>query len=487
MSDLRIPAESAPRGKHVWTVGKRLTAGFATMVILLTAIGATSAFVMHQASIATKAIAQGFLPEMKVTTAFEREILNARIHFIYHVTIQKPGALELGWTRFRNARALVADLKGSVAREDLTDLVGLTQQLLADLDSYEVQLNKILDLVASGTRSGDEYTRTVSEWARLGGKLVGAAAELNRRSSELALAEAKVHSRELDSTVPLIIAGCIIAVIVAVVLGYLLVHAIGRMLRSGSRRLNDAADRMLCAFEEITRLSRSLAEGASEQASAVQQTSASCEEITATARKNAENSASMAEVLEQSATVSESGMEGLEQLRASVAEVAQASQSVSAILRTIDDIAFQTNILALNAAVEAARAGEAGAGFSVVAHEVRNLAQRSAQAARETAELIETSTQKADRSRTQVDAVAEVMRAVANHAGSSRGLACEVSAGSAQQTIDISQIAQAMEQIHKVTQHVSGSAGETATAAAEISCHAVEMKSIAKELSAFVG
>ena len=143
--------------------------------------------------------------------------------------------------------------------------------------------------------------------------------------------------------------------------------------------------------------SQSLAEGASEQAASLEETSASLEEMAGLTRKSAEGALIAKELLMQTCVSGDAGSEAMQRMNTAMSEIKAASDGIGRIIKTIDEIAFQTNILALNAAVEAARAGEAGMGFAVVADEVRNLAQRSAQAARETATRIEEAVSKSER------------------------------------------------------------------------------------------
>jgi methyl-accepting chemotaxis protein/methyl-accepting chemotaxis protein-1 (serine sensor receptor) len=160
-----------------------------------------------------------------------------------------------------------------------------------------------------------------------------------------------------------------------------------RVLHGIASNIGEGAEQVASAAVQVSSASQSLAQGSSEQAASLEETSSSSEEINSMTRKNAENSKVAAEFTSQVDQRVAAANQTLEQMAASMTEINTSSEKVSKIIKVIDEIAFQTNILALNAAVEAARAGEAGMGFAVVADEVRNLAQRCAQAARDTASL----------------------------------------------------------------------------------------------------
>lgn len=168
-----------------WSVRKKLVVGLAAIVLIANVVAAWCAFSMRRASMAMSELAQQQLPELALATAFEREILNARIHFIYHVTIQKPGALDSGWERFRNARALIPKLSQQVAASSaLGRLRGPTEQLAADLDQYEEALRRTLAAMSNRQTTGPGLTDLITEWAGVGARVVNGAAELQRLCSE---------------------------------------------------------------------------------------------------------------------------------------------------------------------------------------------------------------------------------------------------------------------------------------------------------------
>jgi methyl-accepting chemotaxis protein len=171
----------------------------------------------------------------------------------------------------------------------------------------------------------------------------------------------------------------------------------------------------------------------------------------------------------------------------SMQDITGSSDKISKIIKVIDEIAFQTNILALNAAVEAARAGEAGMGFAVVADEVRSLAQRSAQAAKDTAALIEESIAKSNEGSQRLEHVAQVIHAITESAAKVKTLVDEVNLGSQEQARGIAQISQSIAEMDRVTQANAASAEQSASASEEMSAQAEALQNIARELRSLVG
>jgi methyl-accepting chemotaxis protein len=251
--------------------------------------------------------------------------------------------------------------------------------------------------------------------------------------------------------------------------------------------LNEGADQVASASGQVSSASHSLAEGASEQASSLEETSASLEEMSSMTRQNADNSSQADTLMKEANQVIGKANDSMGELTNSMDEISKASEETQKIIKTIDEIAFQTNLLALNAAVEAARAGEAGAGFAVVADEVRNLAMRAADAAKNTAGLIEGTVKKIKDGSELVTTTNEAFTEVATSASRVGELVGEIAAASNEQAQGIDQVNKAISEMDKVTQQNAANAEESASASEEMNAQAQHMKRIVRELIALVG
>jgi methyl-accepting chemotaxis protein/methyl-accepting chemotaxis protein-1 (serine sensor receptor) len=232
---------------------------------------------------------------------------------------------------------------------------------------------------------------------------------------------------------------------------------------------------------------QSMSQGAAEQAASLEETSASMEEIAAMTRTNADNSQQAATLMAEAARVLDQSNQSLRDMVGAMDSIKESSNRVSKIIKTIDEIAFQTNILALNAAVEAARAGEAGMGFAVVADEVRNLAQRSAQAARDTTALIEGAIASSSAGSQRVTQAAESFSAITERVTSVKQLVDSVSVASGQQAHGIEQVLQSIRQMEKVTQTTAATAEESAAASEQLNAQAAVTMRLVERLEMMVG
>ncbi|MFN7917294.1 MAG: methyl-accepting chemotaxis protein [Vicinamibacterales bacterium] len=251
--------------------------------------------------------------------------------------------------------------------------------------------------------------------------------------------------------------------------------------------LSEGAAHVVAAANHVAASSQALAQGATEQAASLEETSASMEEMASMTRRNAEHARQAAELIIAVDDGVRDSNAALSQMVHSMKEIADSSGEVSKIIKTIDEIAFQTNLLALNAAVEAARAGEAGMGFAVVADEVRSLAQRSAEAAKTTAGLIENSVSRAKTGESQVQLVTHAIAQITDRVSQVKSLVHQVSEASRQQTQGIDQVASAIAQMEKVTQQTAATSEETAAASEETNAQALATMATTRRLEAFIG
>ncbi|MFZ5806348.1 MAG: methyl-accepting chemotaxis protein [Verrucomicrobiota bacterium] len=298
------------------------------------------------------------------------------------------------------------------------------------------------------------------------------------------LAGSALHSAATDAVASKSISmgGMIVGTGLALLMGIMFGNSISRKLKSISDRLVAGAAQAATASGQVSSASQSLAEGASEQAASLEETSSSLEEMSGMTKRNSDNAQAAKDLASEAKLAANEGTSDMELMISAMEEIKSSSDDVSKIIKTIDEIAFQTNILALNAAVEAARAGEAGMGFAVVADEVRALAQRSASAAKETAEKIQDAVFKSEQG-VQISAkVKESFQGITEKVRKVDELVAEISLASQEQNQGIGQINTAINQMDKVTQSNAANAEETASAAEELSAQAEELKMTVEDL-----
>jgi methyl-accepting chemotaxis protein len=281
--------------------------------------------------------------------------------------------------------------------------------------------------------------------------------------------------------------GLIAALLIAITIAFFIIRNSNRVLTAVANALDEGSDQVASAAAQVSSSSQSLAEGASEQAASLEETSSSLEEMASMTKRNAENAQKANDLAKQARTAADKGTADMQLMNGAMEAIKISSDDIAKIIKTIDEIAFQTNILALNAAVEAARAGEAGMGFAVVADEVRNLAQRSAQAAKETAGKIEGAITKTAQGVGISKQVSETLLEIATKARQVDELVSEVAGASREQTQGITQVNIAVGQMDKVTQSNAANAEESAAAAEELNAQAVTMKDSVADLLQLVG
>ena len=283
-----------------------------------------------------------------------------------------------------------------------------------------------------------------------------------------------------------IVIGLFLAIGMGAAIGIFLSKSISSALTKVINSLTEGSEQVSSASSQVSQSSQQMAEGASEQASSLEETSASLEEMSSMTKQNSDN-AKQANIMagETRASV-EKSRSAMTRMSDAILQIKGSSDQTAKIVKTIDEIAFQTNLLALNAAVEAARAGDAGKGFAVVAEEVRNLAQRSAEAAKNTSSLIEQSQKNADNGVQVSQEVATILTQIVDSVSRLSQLIGEVSSASQEQAKGIEQIGTAVTQMDKLTQSNAANAEESASASEELSAQANELNDMVNTLVGIV-
>jgi methyl-accepting chemotaxis protein len=256
------------------------------------------------------------------------------------------------------------------------------------------------------------------------------------------------------------------------------INATFESLEGTISQVNASSTQVASASGQIATGSQSLAEAASEQASSLEEISSSLEELSSISKQNADNSGQAKNLSQEASNSAKAGNVAMQEMTNSIGKIKTSSDETAKIIKTIDEIAFQTNLLALNAAVEAARAGEAGKGFAVVAEEVRNLAQRSASAAKNTSDLIQQATDNADEGVKISGEVVKTFAEINQSIGKVNDLIAEISAASLEQSQGIGQINTAVTDMDKLTQSSAANSEESASAAQELSAQVSELKNM---------
>ena len=322
--------------------------------------------------------------------------------------------------------------------------------------------------------------------AALGVAIGELATELSSAANNASTEEARVVVANLGLSSLIMIIGLIIAFVLGIILSIMIINSIVKPIADAIHGLYSGAAQVTAASGEIASVSQGMASGASEQAASLEEISSNLNEITAMTKQTADNARTAENLMAKSNDIGKMSSEAMNRLQSAIAEIQQSSNDTAKILKDIDEIAFQTNLLALNAAVEAARAGEAGKGFAVVAEEVRNLAQRSAESAKKTADLIETSQLK---SQIGVDSLADTVKYMNEDAENAKKIDVvihEIATAADEQARGISQVNQAIGNMDQVTQANASSSEELAASSEELSSQAMSMNDLVGELVGIV-
>lgn len=273
---------------------------------------------------------------------------------------------------------------------------------------------------------------------------------------------------------------------ISTLIWYMMSRKLTGRLNQITNTLSESSAQLSSSSSQISSASQSLAEGATEQAAGLEEASSSLEEMSAMTRQNADNAAQASTLSSEARKAANHGSESMSQMESAINQIQKSSDETAKIIKVIDEIAFQTNLLALNAAVEAARAGEAGKGFAVVAEEVRNLAIRSAEAAKNTSALIEQSVANSQNGVEICGKVKSALNEIVSSISKTTDLVSEIAAASNEQAQGVDQINGAVSQMDKVVQQNAANAEQSASASHELTSQAQSIDRIVDQLAQLV-
>ncbi|HVU18521.1 MAG TPA: methyl-accepting chemotaxis protein [Candidatus Didemnitutus sp.] len=469
------------------TIARRLAAGFSLLVLLNAASSLLFLSTLRTFRGEVSGIARNALPGIRIVTSIEKSALLYQVLTSRDVLIDDDAGKEaIARQCDVQAHAVVQGLHDYEQYIDGAEERALHARIGAAWGRFQATAarvrslsrdHKVQDAVAVLNGEGD---RAYSEFEQT----IAACVTLNEGDAQNSAAtlDAEAGHGLVNTTVL-----SVLSLTLAVGSGVIIARGINSRLRRVVRSLGDGAEQVATASSQVSDASQTLADGSSRQAQSLEETSASLGQMAAMTERNATGAGKAREISNLTRASADAGTAQVDGMHQAMDAIKASSTDIAKIIKTIDEIAFQTNLLALNAAVEAARAGDAGAGFAVVAEEVRALAQRSAQAAKDTADKIEDAIQKSDRGVTISAVVAKALNDIADKARKVDSFVGEIAAASQEQTQGIAQVNSALSQMDSITQANAGSAEETAAAAEELNMQAVAMKDSVAELLSLIG
>ena len=471
-----------------WTVGKRLLSAFSVTFILILALLGLYVQQSRQSNQQLSQVLHTFNKKLEIANTIElatTEMQGAQrgLMLAYEAkdAASAPQYIQLYQDSSRKIDDNLAQFEPLVATDAERSALTNVQE---NLTTWKPRFQELVTICASGDLEKAYALRSQN-------KLISAAMHTAAKAIVVEQ-ERSLAAAEADSAVAVArsLWLTVLAILVSLVLGVMVYLQVGRItssLRQMVLQLDEGASQLAEGASHISASSQTLAAGTSEQAFSIGETTAASEQISAMTRRNAENATKASGLMHDTTALVGDANRSLDQMQESMHAINESSTKVGDIIKIIDQIAFQTNILALNAAVEAARAGEAGMGFAVVAGEVRNLAHRSAQAAKDTTALIEESMGRSHEGRSKLELVATSIRAITESSAQVKGLVEEVKSGSLEQTKGIQLISAQMSTIEKVTQSAAASAEEGAATGEEMQAQANSLAGIVRNLREMVG
>ena len=464
--------------------------GFVFLAVLIVALGTASFQLSRTGTDRSAELSERLLPALQSLAGLQEAALKYNLSNLEYVTGRdeeiQARKLAQAATQRKAIEMHAAKLAQQLDSVEARDLQGKVTIALKTYDESIARLQKSLK-----ANEFDEAMKTLDgDVTRNNTAIEGALTALSEFVFALSNRNGEATKGILKSNLrtTLQLSSVIAALaLLAVVLVQWLSFRLSRNLGSVAGILSSVATDMFGKASGFTETSTQLADGSSQQAASLEETSASLEEMASMTKRNAEAANIAKQIAGETRAAVENGAAGMHRMTTAMAGIKTSSGEISKIIKTIDEIAFQTNILALNAAVEAARAGEAGAGFAVVAEEVRALAQRSATAAKETADKIEVALVKSDEGASTSLEVADMLTQIVDRVRKMDALVGEIATASTEQSQGLGQITHAMTQMDTITQANAARAEESASAAHELSSQSTQLGAAVEQLNAFTG
>jgi len=471
---------------NTWTIQKRIAIGFGILTFLTALVGITGFASVNLISTQIDRLLNKDMPGAIMMCNIKDGISQAYAYVERHIRTTDPEAMreiEAKYVAIYNKNQALfdhyeKDINTSEDRQLFTNMqimtkaYGTVRLKLFELSTHSDKADAIAYMNSTFLPEYRNYRALVEDYV-----------QYNIKQSEN---RGAMVSTGVKASSSFIISGMILAIVLAIIIGIVISKQTSRILRRAITTIDEGSSQVAAASAQVSSASSMLAEGASEQAASLEETSSSLEEMSSMTAHNAESAKQAKSLADEMRTAADDSSSQMQEMQQAMDAIKSSSAGISQIIKTIDEIAFQTNILALNAAVEAARAGEAGAGFAIVAEEVRNLAQRSANSAKETSVKIEGAVRNSEHGVVISSRVATSLSSIVNKARSMNHLVGEIATATEEQDKGISQLSIAVSQMDKVTQSNASNAEETASASEELNAHADTLKDTVGDLISLI-
>lgn len=470
-----------------FTIGKRIIAGFVAAVLVTAGLGAFTLTRMQDVERNLRIVTEDALPGVTYSGQISSISRQAGTLLILHIEADSKEATAKLEQQLNETTDQINKSYQDYEKQINTDEDRQNFSRLKDMHEQWIAVREHTLALSRELKNKEALTSYYTEVQPVAAKMFAQVDLLQKWNEEYGEHASRLGITAVESARRGIVVGSAVAAMLAVVMSFLIVRSVNKALSRIANTLGEGSEQVASAASQVSSSSQAIAQGASEQAAALEETTSALEEISSMTKKNAETAQQAAALSAETKTASDKGNQAMVKMSAAINEIQKSAQETAKIIKVIDEIAFQTNLLALNAAVEAARAGEAGKGFAVVAEEVRNLAMRSAEAAKNTSAMIEGSVQSARNGVGISTEVAKTLEEINSAATKVNALVEEISAASLEQSQGIGQVNSAASQMDQVTQSNAAGAEESAAASEELSSQAEQLKSVVGDLLVLVG